>query len=226
MVKKDKDAANDDDQVTEDQVHKDKATECTVDETVETEEQAEPEIPFEDLTAEQQVAILQQKLADSSNDVLRAIADLQNMRKRTDEEIAKERKYGCSTLARDLFGVADNLRMAMASISDTDKKYIPALNNLSFGLDMVLKEFLNAFERNGITQILPTVGDDFDHNMHQAMGETETPDIEAGKIAFVMSAGYTLHDRLLKPAMVNVAKAITTDGATDTESDTISKSKI
>ncbi len=196
MVKQDDTIIQDDDQVTED---------------TGAEQQAAPEPLFEDLPAEQQVAILQQKLAQSSNDVLRAIADVQNMRKRTDEEIAKERKYGCSTLARDLFSVADNLRMAVASISEDDKKNIPALNNLSFGLDMVVTEFNNAFHRNGIQQILPTVGDDFDHNVHQAMGETETADIEVGKVAFVMSAGYMLHDRLLKPAMVHVAKTPSKD---------------
>lgn len=182
-------------------------------------EQQESEIPFDDLPAEQQVVILQQKLAESSNDVLRAVADVQNMRKRTDEEIAKQRKYGCATLARDLFSVADNLRMAVQSISADDKKNIPALNNLSFGLDMVVTELQNAFDKNGITQILPTAGDDFDHNLHQAMGETETTDIEAGKIAFVMSAGYMLHDRLLKPALINVAKAPESEPESDTDTD-------
>lgn len=152
--------------------------------------------------------------------MLRAVADVQNMRKRTDEEIAKHRKYGCATLARDLFGVADNLRMAVQSISEEDKKNIPALHNLSFGLDMVVTEFKNAFEKNGITQILPTAGDTFDHNIHQAMGETETAHMEAGKIAFVMSAGYMLHDRLLKPAMVNVAKPPESKDKNPEDSDT------
>ena len=123
----------------------DKNAEAANDDTVEdsvTEETAkQPEIPFEDLPPEEQVAVLQQKLVESSNDVLRAVADVQNMRKRTDEEIAKHRKYGCATLARDLFGVADNLRMAVQSISADDKKNIPALHNLSFGLDMVVTEF-------------------------------------------------------------------------------------
>lgn len=176
----------------------------------------EPDVVFDDLPPSEQVEILQQKLADASNDVLRAVADVQNMRKRTDEEIAKERKYGCATLARDMFGVADNLRMALMSISEDDKNTIPALKNLSFGLDMVAHALQDAFKKNGITEIVPAVGDDFDHNQHQAMGEVETDDVEMGKIAVVLSAGYMLYDRLLKPAMVNVAKPVSEN---ETQSD-------
>ncbi len=154
---------------------------------------------------------VEQQLEKAKSDLLLSIADMQNMRKRTDEEIVNVRKYGASTLARDLFSVADNLRMAIMSITDEDKENNQALKNLSFGLDMVVKDFYSAFEKNGIKQILPNVGDSFDHNKHQAMGEVETDEVEKGKIAQVLSAGYTLHDRLLKPAMVNVAKSIGDD---------------
>jgi len=154
---------------------------------------------------------VEQQLEKAKSDLLLSIADMQNMRKRTDEEIVNVRKYGASTLARDLFSVADNLRMAIMSITEQDKENNQTLKNLSFGLDMVVKDFYSAFEKNGIKQILPNVGDSFDHNKHQAMGEVETDEVEKGKIAQVLSAGYTLHDRLLKPAMVNVAKSISDD---------------
>ncbi|MDG1153474.1 MAG: nucleotide exchange factor GrpE [Alphaproteobacteria bacterium] len=154
---------------------------------------------------------VEQQLEKAKSDLLLSIADMQNMRKRTDEEIVNVRKYGASTLARDLFSVADNLRMAIMSITEQDKENNQTLKNLSFGLDMVVKDFYSAFEKNGIKQILPNVGDSFDHNKHQAMGEVETDEVEKGKIAQVLSAGYTLHDRLLKPAMVNVAKSIGDD---------------
>ena len=170
----------------------------TVDmENTETVEQDELEVP--ELSLEVQ-------LEQAQNELLLAHADVQNMRRRTDEEISNAKKFGASSLARDLFTVNDNLQMALQSITDEDKENIPALKNLAFGLDMVATEFTKAFEKNAIKKILPQIGDDFDHNHHQAMGEIETDEVDAGKIAQVMSAGYLLHDRLLKPAMVNTAK--------------------
>ncbi|MGB1360684.1 MAG: nucleotide exchange factor GrpE [Alphaproteobacteria bacterium] len=149
---------------------------------------------------------VEEQLAEAKNNLLLALAEVQNMRKRTDEEIATARKYGVSPLARDLFSVADNLRMAIMSVTDEEKENNQTLKNLSIGLDMVSNEFYSAFEKNGIKQILPQIGDDFDHNQHQAMGEVESEEVEKGKIAQVLSAGYILDDRLLKPAMVNISK--------------------
>ncbi len=154
---------------------------------------------------------VEEQLEKTKSDLLLAIADMQNMRKRTDEEIINVRKYGASNLARDLLSVADNLRMALMSITDEDKEKNQALKNLSFGLDMVAKDFYSAFEKNGIKQVLPNVGDNFDHNQHQVMDEVETEEVKKGKIVQVLSAGYTLHNRLLKPAMVNVAKGVVGD---------------
>ena len=183
---------------------KDKKAEENQEEIFESEESVlsageEEKVEEPELTVEEQ-------LEKAKSDLLLLVADMQNMRKRTDEEIATVRKYGASTLARDLFSVADNLRMALMSITDEEKENNQTLKNLSFGLDMVANEFNSAFEKNGIKQILPQVGDEFDHNQHQAMGEVESEEVEKGKIAQVLSAGYMLHDRLLKPAMVNVSK--------------------
>jgi len=181
-------------------------------ETVLNQEKMNKEDNVKDNKEEKAVELtVEEQLEKTKSDLLLAIADMQNMRKRTDEEIINVRKYGASNLARDLLSVADNLRMALISITDEDKEKNQALKNLSFGLDMVAKDFYSAFEKNGIKQVLPNVGDNFDHNQHQVMDEVETEEVQKGKIAQVLSAGYTLHNRLLKPAMVNVAKGIVGD---------------
>ncbi|MDB2404979.1 nucleotide exchange factor GrpE [Alphaproteobacteria bacterium] len=181
-------------------------------ETVLNQEKMNKEDNVKDNKEEKAVELtVEEQLEKTKSDLLLAIADMQNMRKRTDEEIINVRKYGASNLARDLLSVADNLRMALISITDEDKEKNQALKNLSFGLDMVAKDFYSAFEKNGIKQVLPNVGDNFDHNQHQVMDEVETEEVKKGKIAQVLSAGYTLHNRLLKPAMVNVAKGIVGD---------------
>ncbi len=149
---------------------------------------------------------VEEKLVKAEENLLRTLADMQNTRRIADNDVATARKYGVAPLARDLFMVADNLRMALMSISEADKESNPALKNLAFGLDMVANEFNSAFEKNGIKKIMPTVGDEFNHDEHQAMGEVENEEVENGKIAQVLSAGYILHDRLLKPAMVNISK--------------------
>ena len=181
-------------------------------ETVLNQEKMNKEDNVKDNKEEKAVELtVEEQLEITKSDLLLAIADMQNMRKRTDEEIINVRKYGASNLARDLFSVSDNLRMALMSITDEDKEKNQALKNLSFGLDMVAKDFYSAFEKNGIKQVLPNVGDNFDHNKHQVMDEIETEEVKKGKIAQVLSAGYTLHNRLLKPAMVNVAKGVVDD---------------
>ena len=151
---------------------------------------------------------IEESLAKTEEDLLRAMADMQNTRRIAENDVIAARKYGVAPLARDLFTVAQNLRMALMSISDEDKEKNPAFKNLAFGLDMVANEFDSAFEKNNIKKIMPAVGDDFSHDTFQAMGEVETGEVDGGKVAQVLSAGYMLHDRLLKPAMVNTEKKV------------------
>ncbi len=167
--------------------------------TGENDSYKKPQNKTEELTGEE-------KFTKCNEQLLRCLAEIQNTKKRNDTEIAEVRKFGAGILARDLLSVSDNLAMALKSISDEDKKNIPALKNLAFGLDMISNDFIATFEKNNIKKILPNVGDAFDHNLHQAMGEVEVEGVESGTIAEVLSAGYTLHTRLLKPAMVNIAK--------------------
>lgn len=148
---------------------------------------------------------LEKELATAKEQLLRSLAEAENVRKRSEKQITDAHKYGVSGMARDFLGVSENLRMALTVISPEDKKRDEKLKNLAIGLDMILKDFKTTFERHGIKDIDPKIGEVFDYTKHQAMGEVETEDVEKGKIAQVLSIGYTIHDRLLKPAMVNVA---------------------
>ena len=146
---------------------------------------------------------------------LRALAEVENMRRRSERERQEASRYGATALARDLLGVADNLRRALASGGG---------DGLLEGVEMVERELGAAFARHHIARI-EAEGERFDHNRHQAMFEVETPDAEAGTVVQVVQEGYLLHDRLLRPAMVGVAKAPAAeeevapaeDEATDTE---------
>ena len=171
-----------------------------------TTETQEPEGVVEEVVEEVVELTIEESLAKTEEDLLRAMADMQNTRRIAENDVVAARKYGVAPLARDLFTVAQNLRMALMSISDEDKEKNPAFKNLAFGLDMVANEFDSAFEKNSIKKIMPAVGDDFNHDRFQAMGEVETGEVDGGKVAQVLSAGYILHDRLLKPAMVNTEK--------------------
>ena len=171
---------------------------------------AEPEVA--EPTGDEVIASLEAKLAEAEDKALRAAAELQNYRRRADRELANARKFGAEKFAKDVIAVADNLRMAISSVSEEDAEGDPKLKNMRVGVVMTEKELLGAFDRNSVEQVVPAVGDDFDHNLHQAMTQIETADIEPGKVAIVMTAAYRLNDRLLKPAMVGVAKAPASNG--------------
>jgi len=174
---------------------------------------AEPEAA--EPTSEEVIASLEAKLAEAEDKALRTAAELQNYRRRADRELANARKFGAEKFAKDVIAVADNLRMAISSVSEEDADGDPKLKNMRVGVVMTEKELLGAFEKNSVEQVVPVVGDDFDHNLHQAMTQIETADVEPGKVAIVMTAAYRLNDRLLKPAMVGVAKAPAGDGAAE-----------
>lgn len=131
---------------------------------------------------------------------LRALADAENARKRSDRDRKEAEQYGGSRLARDLLPVYDNLRRALdaAAKAQTDESLIE-------GVELTLRELQNVFARHGITRVTPAVGDRFDPNQHQAMFEAPVPGTRAGDIIEVMTEGFLLHDRLLRPAQVGVS---------------------
>ena len=158
----------------------------------ELDEPAEAAVPEEDAT-------------DLKDKLLRALADLENTRRRATREVADTRKYAASGLAKDLLNVSDNLRRALETVTEEMREGDAGVKNLVLGIEMVEKEMLSAFERQGITRLDP-LGEPFDHNFHQAMYEKEDTGYPAGTVAEVMQAGYVIYDRLLRPAMVAVSK--------------------
>lgn len=133
---------------------------------------------------------------------MRALADAENARKRGERDRREAEQYGGSKLARDLLPVYDNLQRAVAVASESGGEANAALIE---GVQLTLRELLNVFGKHGVSRITPEVGDTFDPQRHQAMFEAPVPDTKAGDIIQVMTEGFLLHDRLLRPAQVGVS---------------------
>ena len=145
---------------------------------------------------------------DSLKDqLLRALADVENMRRRTERELESARKYAHTSFARDLVGAIDNLARAIDAAPAADDEAVgESVTALITGLEMSWTEIQSTMERHGIKRVDPK-GEKFDYNLHQAMYEVPSPDTEPGMVVEVVQHGYVLHDRLLRPAMVGVSKA-------------------
>ncbi|MEC3950295.1 nucleotide exchange factor GrpE [Sphingobium sp. HWE2-09] len=159
--------------------------------------------PAADATADK-VAALEAELATAKQDILYAHADTQNVRRRLEKELADARAYASTAFARDILSVADNLSRALAAIPAElreDEKF----KGLVVGLEATGRELEAVFGRNGISK-LESVGQPLDPNKHQAVMEIPSADAEPGTILVEMQAGYMIKDRLLRPAMVSVAK--------------------
>ena len=148
---------------------------------------------------------------DSLKDqLLRALADVENMRRRTEREMETARKYGHTGFARDLVGAIDNLARAVeAAPTSEDALGAEAIDGLVTGIEMSWQEIQTTMERHGIRRISPK-GEKFDYNFHQAMFEMPSADLDPGTVVEVVQHGYVLHDRLLRPAMVGVSKTAET----------------
>ena len=157
-----------------------------------------------DRPAEARVAALEAELAEQKDRLLRALAETENARRRTERERAEAAKYAMSGFARDLLSAADNLRRALDSLPEAMARD-ELTRNLLAGVAATELELLAAFERHGIRRIDPS-GEPFDHNFHQAIYEVERTAEPPGTVIEVLQPGYLLHDRLLRPAMVGVAK--------------------
>ncbi len=162
---------------------------------------------LEQPAAVQDLAAAHAAAEDWKNKCLRAIADADNTRKRAERDIAETQKYAVSQFAHDLVNVAETLQRALSSVDeDARAKADPLLATVHAGVEMTLKELLTVFERFGIRRIDP-LGEKFDHNLHQAIAQIAAPNASPGEVVQVVQAGYTIHERLLRPAMVAVAKA-------------------
>lgn len=139
---------------------------------------------------------------DMRDRFMRALADAENSRKRGERDRREAEQYGGSKLARDLLPVYDNLRRALDAATDDNRALAGPLIS---GVELTLRELLSVMTKHGITPIMPEAGDAFDPQMHQAMFEAPLPGTKAGQIIQVMTEGFLLHDRLLRPAQVGVS---------------------
>lgn len=139
---------------------------------------------------------------DYKDRFMRALADAENARKRSDRDRREAENYGGSKLARDMLPVHDNMKRAMETMTEEQRA---ANAGLFEGIELTMRELLNVFEKHGIKRIAPEVGDRFDPQQHQAMFEAPLPGTKAGDIIQVAAEGFMLHDRLLRPAQVGVS---------------------
>lgn len=135
---------------------------------------------------------------------MRALADAENSRKRSERDRREAEQYGGSKLARDLLPVYDAMRRALTAVEDTGSEADKALLE---GVELTMRELTNVFRKHGIETIEPAVGERFDPQQHQAMFEAPVPDTKAGDIIQVMAVGFVIHDRLLRPAQVGVSSS-------------------
>ena len=143
--------------------------------------------------------------ADLKDQLLRALAETENVRRRLQREKEEGVKYAAAGLAKDMLSVADNLRRALDSAEPDALGESEPLKALHDGVEMVERELVTVFERAGINQIEP-VGEKFDHDYHQAMFEVPGTDQPNGTVVELLQPGYVMHGRLLRPALVGVAK--------------------
>ncbi|MEO8420653.1 MAG: nucleotide exchange factor GrpE [Hyphomicrobium sp.] len=155
--------------------------------------------------ANAQLATLEGRIADLTDRLLRAHAEMDNLRKRTERDKEDTAKYAISKFARDILGVGDNLQRATAAVPPGAADADPALKALVEGVSMTEREFVNVLERNGVKRLDPE-GQPFNPHQHQAMIEIDQADVAPGTIVQVYAPGYVLEDRVLRPAMVVVAK--------------------
>ena len=147
---------------------------------------------------------LNDEISNLKDQRLRAIADLENFRKRAEKEQSDALKYGISNFAKEIINIKDNIERAQSSISD-EVRSNEAVKSVVEGLDMIAKSTVSTFEKIGIKKI-ECIDEKFDPNLHQAMIEIEKEDVEPQTIVQEILSGYTLHDRLLRPSMVGVSK--------------------
>jgi molecular chaperone GrpE len=151
-------------------------------------------------------AVLAALAAELKDRLLRTLAEMENLRKRTDREVTDARLYGVASFARDILGVADNMRRALDAVSPEMRASAEAgVKALIDGVELTERELIKALEKNGVRQFSPR-GEKFDPNVHQAMFEVPNASVPAGSVVEVVQPGYMIGERVLRPAMVGVSK--------------------
>lgn len=149
---------------------------------------------------------LAKEAADARDRMLRTLAEMENLRKRTAREVSDARTYGITGFARDVLDIADNLQRALDAVpAETRAAADPGLKALIEGVELTERSLLNTLEKNGVKKLDPS-GQKFDPNFHQAMYEVPDPSVPSGTVVQVVQAGYTIGERVLRPALVGVSK--------------------
>ncbi|MBR0844502.1 nucleotide exchange factor GrpE [Bradyrhizobium liaoningense] len=152
------------------------------------------------------VEALQKEAAEARDRMLRTLAEMENLRKRTTKEVADARLYGITGFARDVLDIADNLQRALDAVpAEARAAADPGLTSLIEGVELTERSLLNALEKHGVKKFDPQ-GQKFDPNFQQAMFEVPDPSVPSGTVVQVVQAGYTIGERVLRPALVGVAK--------------------
>jgi len=168
------------------------------------ENQEQPEQKVEEVLA-QKIAELENAISEANDKILRTLAELDNVRRRSREEIEKSSKFAISNFAADLVLVVENFFLASDNAPKAEIEKVPAIKNYADAIVMTEKELLKVLEKNQVKRIYP-LNQTFDHNFHEAIAHIES-DSEEGTVVQVIQAGYSIAERLIRPALVGVAKA-------------------
>jgi len=177
------------------------------DTTQETNEEQGAELDTQDDSeegseSEQALEAALEQAQNAKDDLLRVQAEMQNLRRRTEQDIEKAHKYGQEKLSIELLAVMDNLERAQEAASNSEDEAIKAIRE---GVDLTVKGFADCFKKFNIETVDP-LGEPFDPQLHQAMSMQENTESEPNTVIAVMQKGYTLHGRVIRPAMVMVSK--------------------
>ena len=168
-------------------------------------EAAEPETAGQAPGPDPAVAAVREA-AELKDKLLRTLAEMENLRRRTEREVADSRTYGVASFARDILAVADNMARALQALqAELKEKADAGVKALIDGVELTERELIKVMEKHGVKKVEPR-GQKFDPNLHQAMFELPDPSVPAGTIVQVMQPGYTIGERVLRPALVGIAK--------------------
>ena len=156
------------------------------------------------VSAEDMALKLEQEKAELKDKLLRALAEMENLRRRTEKEVADTRSYAVSAFARDMLSVAENLRRAIETVPSEARKEDGVLAGLIEGIELTEREFGKVLERHGVRKVDPA-GEKFDPNLHQAMFEAPHDNLAKGQVHTVIQPGYAIGERVLRPALVGVS---------------------
>lgn len=152
------------------------------------------------------IAALAAENAELKDRSLRALADVENMRRRTQKEVADARAYGATNFARDMLTVVDNISRALEAVPEADRAALDErARGLIEGIELTQRDMLKTLERHGVKLVSP-LGERFDPNLHQAMFEAPDPSVPNGTVVQVLQVGFSIGDRVLRPALVGVSK--------------------